>query len=125
MCGVSRLTRAQVLVAGDAVSVAASLLPDGTCKMCQLQMSHFVRLDAQGEAIFSQEEALARAITSNIIHSLVPALKPPPTPAPTPAPALDSARPPRLDPSYPPPLLPEQPVWHPHYPLVPPAGAHP
>lgn len=110
----------KVLVAGDAATAAASQLPDGTCSMCQLQISHYVRLDAQGEAVFSQEDALARAITSNICHALVPALKP--APVPEASPALDSAHPHRRDPSYPLPGLCEPPVWHPGYPMVPPAG---
>jgi hypothetical protein len=112
---------AQVLVAGDAATAAASQLPDGTCSMCQLQISHYVRLDAQGEAVFSQEDALARAITSNICHALVPALKP--APVPEASPALDSAHPHRRDPSYPLPGISEPPVWHPGYPMVPPAGS--
>ena len=112
---------AQVLVAGDAATVAASLLPDGACRMCQLQISHYVRLDAQSEAVFSQEDALSRAITSNICHTLVPALKPPPAPEAAPAPG--SARS-RREPSYPPHMLSEPPTWHPHpgYNFVPPAG---
>ncbi len=120
-CCASRLMCAQVLVAGDAATVAASQLPDGTCRTCQLQISHYVRLDAQGEAVFSQEDALSRAITSNICHSLVPALKP--VPAPEASPAAESAYPHRHDPACPLPLLSEPPMWHPGYPLVPPAGA--
>lgn len=110
-----------MLVAGDAATVAASLLPDGACRMCQLQTSHYVRLDAQGQAVFSQEDALARAVASNICHALVPALKP--TPPPEAASALESAHSQRRDPSYPPHMMPEPPMWQPGCPLVPPAGA--
>ena len=103
-----RLTvRVQVLVAGDAATAAAtaaaSQLSDGTCRMCRLQISRYVRLYAQDEAVFSQEDFqhLPRAFSS----------------------ALVSARPHRRDPSHPLPGLCEPPVWHPRYRLVPPAGS--
>lgn len=110
----------KALVADDAATVAASQLPDGACRMCQLQISHYVRLDAQGNAVFSQEDALARSIACNICHSLVPALKPPA--APEAPPAVDSAHQHRHDATYPMPMISEPPSWHPGYPLVPPAG---
>ena len=106
-----------MLVAGDSATVAASQLPDGACRMCQLQISHYVRLDAQGDAVFSEEAALTRSVATGICHSLVPALKPRSTPEASPA--ADSARSHRHEPSYP--TLPG-PSW-PGYSLVPPAGA--
>ena len=112
----------QALVADDAATVAASQLPDGTCRMCQLQISHWLRLDAQGDAVFSQEDGLARSITSNICQSLVAALKPPA--APEAPPAVDSAHHHRQHPSYPTPMLSEPSSWHPGYPVVPPVGMY-
>jgi hypothetical protein len=77
-----------------------------------------VRLDVQGEVVFSQEDALARSISSNICHCLVPALKPP-TAAEAP-PAVQPSHPHRFDPPRYPPALCGTP---PGYGLLTPAGA--